>query len=121
MVKFSIVFYRPSDRLMPDFEAGYTAFLAMVEQIPNITRRQVVDVLGSPEGTTRFYRVLELYFEDREVMSAALNTEAGQRAGAGLYEVFGPKGYAFATYFADVYEEAGGSTPDQPEDRGSEQ
>jgi hypothetical protein len=114
MVKFSIMFYRPSEPRLTAFEPAYNKFLEMVEEIPDIQRRQVVDVLGSPEGNSSFYRIIELYFDDQDTMTAALNTEAGQRAGAGLYEVFRPKGYRFDTLFADVYEEAGGSTPTTP-------
>jgi len=99
---------------MPEFETYYTRFLAMVEQIPDISRRQVVDVLGSPQGESKYYRVLEFYFEDQPTMTAALNTEAGQRAGTMLYLVFKPHGYRFATFFADVYEETGGNTPTPP-------
>ena len=109
MVKFTIIFYRPPEVRLADFEPVYVAFLALVEQIPNIQRRQVVDVVGSPEGRTRFYRFLELYFEDRETMNAALNTEAGQAAGAALFEIVEPQGFRFETLFADVYEDEGGS------------
>ncbi|MEM6282743.1 MAG: EthD family reductase [Chloroflexota bacterium] len=110
MVKFMIIFHHPGADVT-EFEAGYARFLGMVEQIPNITRRQVVTVLGSPEGESKYYRILELYFDSQQTMTAALNTEAGQIAGAGLYEVFRPLGYEFDTAFADVFEEAGGATP----------
>lgn len=110
MVKFSIVFYDPGDDVR-EFEAAYAVFLGMIEKIPNITRRQVVNVMGSPAGRSAFYRILELYFVDNPTMTAALNSEPGQVAGAALYEVFQPKQYRFDTFFADVYEEAGGETP----------
>lgn len=110
MVKFMIIFHNPGPDVR-QFEEGYTTFLAMVEQIPNIQRRQVVNVMGSPEGTSPYYRVLELYFANNATMTAALNSEAGQRAGAGLYKVFKPLNYRFDTVFADVYEEDGGQTP----------
>lgn len=110
MMKFAVLFHHPGDDVR-QFEAGYTQFLAMVEQLPSIQRRQVVNVVGSPEGRSRYYRVLELYFADRETLFAALNSVAGQRAGAGLYEVFKPLGYTFEIIYADVYEESGGQTP----------
>jgi len=110
MVKFMIIFHHPGTDVT-EFEAGYARFLGMVEQIPNIIRRQVVTVIGSPEGDSPYYRILELYFDTQEAMTAALRTEAGQIAGAGLYEVFKPLGYKFDTAFAEVYEEEGGATP----------
>lgn len=119
MVKFAVLFHRPLPDRQPDFEVYYTRFLALMEQVPHIARRQVVDVLGSPEGTagqSRYYRVLEVYFPDAATMSAALNTDAGQRAGTMLHLVFKPQGYRFETLFADVYEEAGGNTPAPTDD-----
>lgn len=110
MYKFMIIFHHPGADVR-EFEAGYAKFLGMVEQIPNISRRQVVTVIGSPEGQSPYYRILELYFDDEETMKTALNTEAGQIAGSGLYQVFRPLGYKFDTAFAEVYEEAGGATP----------
>lgn len=110
MVKFMIIFHNPG-RSIQKFEEGYTKFLAMIEQIPDIERRQVTDVQGSPEGKSPYYRMLELYFKDKATMTAALNSEAGQKAGAALYTVFKPLNFKFDTVFADVYEEAGGQTP----------
>jgi hypothetical protein len=51
MFKFMIVFYDPHPNLK-EFERGYARFLGMVEQIPLITRRQVVHVIGSPLGAS---------------------------------------------------------------------
>lgn len=116
MVKFAVLFHRPLPDRMPEFETYYTRFLALIEQIPDITRRQVVDVLGSPTGESKYYRMLELYFADKNTMTAALNTDEGQRAGTMLHLVFKPHGYRFETLFADVYEEAGGHTPAPPDE-----
>ena len=69
MVKFVVQFYQPSD---PEaFEFVYNAFLALVERMPLITRRQVNSVLGSPFGETKIFRVLEIYFEDYARMARA--------------------------------------------------
>jgi hypothetical protein len=117
MVKFVIAFHTLGNgQSITEFEAGYARFLGMVEQIPDIRRRQVIQVLGSPQGEARFYKILELYFDTPAAMDAALNSEAGQIAGAGLFEVFRPLGYGFDTFFADVYEEAGGATPTASQD-----
>jgi uncharacterized protein (TIGR02118 family) len=106
MVKFSIFFDKPTD--LDAFETIYADFLALVERIPNIQRRQVNSVLGSPLGETPLYRILEVYFESYEAMDAALRTPAGQEAGGELRRL--PAG-TFQMIFADVFEEAGGSTP----------
>ncbi len=110
MFKFMIVFYDPQPNLK-EFERGYARFLGMVEQIPLITRRQVVHVIGSPLGASPYYRIIELYFTDEETMQTALNSEAGQIVGSALHQAFLPRNFRFETAFTEVYEEAGGVTP----------
>lgn len=107
MVKFMIIFYQP-DSVMK-FENMYNDLLALIERMPGIVRRQVVNVLGSPAGAASIYRILEVYFEDETLMRAALMSPRGQEAGAELTTRF-PRG-SYEMLFAQVYEEAGGSTP----------
>ena len=106
MIKFIVMFRQPENA--ERFENTYQDFLALVERIPDIRRRQVVHVKGSPGGAPQYYRILEIYFDSQEIMQAALLSEAGQEAGAELYRL--PKD-SFELLFADVYEEEGGSTP----------
>ncbi len=103
-----VMFHRPGN--LVDFEDAYNAFLALVEQMPNIRRRQVVDILGSPSGVARYYRILEVYFDDQQTMRNALKSQEGQLAGAALGR-FRPG--SVEMLFADVYEEEGGQTPTQ--------
>lgn len=105
MVKFMVVFHKPGDDAL--FEQRYNEFLALIERMPSITRRQVVSVTGSPMGVTDLYRILEVYFEDTSQMEASLRTSAGQEAGGHLN---GFQRGTFEMIFADVYEEAGGHT-----------
>lgn len=106
MVKFVVQFNRPAN---PDaFENTYNDFLALVERMPSVQRRQVNSVLGSPLGETPLYRVLEVYFDDYPQMNASLRSPAGQEAGGELRRL--PAG-SFSMYFTDVFEEAGGFTP----------
>jgi len=105
MVKFMAIFFKPDN--FEDFENAYNDFLALVERMPDITRRQVISVSGSPLGETRFYRILEVYFDDQAQMDAALKSPAGQEAGGELRRF---KADTFEMVFADVYEEAGGQT-----------
>lgn len=105
MLKFMILFSQPDDA--ERFENVYQDFLALVERMPNILRRQVVHVTGSPQGTPEIYRLLELYFESSEAQNEALLSIAGQEAGKELQRL--PTG-AYQLLHADVYEEDGGST-----------
>ena len=119
MIKFMIVFDQPEDA--ENFEDFYQDFLALVERMPNILRRQVVHITGSAQGTPQFYRILEIYFETVEMQHEALLTEVGQEAGKELSRL--PSG-TFQLLFADVYEEAGGDTPQPavtPEQKETEQ
>lgn len=111
MYKFMIVFHKPKQR-SPMFERQYTELLAKIEQMPDIQRRQVVHVRGSTEGPSKYDRILEVYFEDQPTMEAALRSEAGQAAGATLYQMT----HQFETIFAEVYEETGGQTQTESEE-----
>jgi uncharacterized protein (TIGR02118 family) len=118
MFKFMIIFQHPEPTAIRNFEVNYTQLLAHIEQMPGVKRRQVNHVVGSPVGQSPFYRILEVYFDDRPQMEQALMTPEGQRAGAQLQE-FAPGSFEMA--FAEVYEEIGGYTPtnEREEDNGS--
>jgi uncharacterized protein (TIGR02118 family) len=106
MIKFVVAFRQPATQT--DFENAYNDFLALVERMPSIKRRQVVHVTGSPRGEAPYYRLMELYFEHDTALKAALLSDEGQEAGNELAR-FEPG--SFDVFFAEVYEEEGGSTP----------
>lgn len=105
MFKFMLIFYKPASQ--EKFENSYNDLLALVERMPDITRRQVINVVGSPLGESRIYRILEVYFDDQARMEASLLSPAGQEAG-GEISRFPAK--SFELIFAEVYEEAGAKT-----------
>jgi uncharacterized protein (TIGR02118 family) len=107
MVKFIITFSTPAN--VDVFEKAYNDLLALVERMPNIDRRQVVSILGSPVGEAPFYRILEIYYASVEQMEASLRSDAGQATGAELGRRFTAGKYS--AFYAEVYEEVGGSTP----------
>ncbi|MYD09192.1 MAG: EthD family reductase [Chloroflexi bacterium] len=106
MIKFMVMFRQPENA--ERFENTYQDFLALVERIPDIRRRQVVHGTGSPGGAPMYYRILEIYFDSQDIMEESLKSDAGQEAGAELYRL--PKD-SFELLYGDVYEEDGGSTP----------
>ncbi len=110
MFKFMLLFYHPEDIVA--FENRYQDLLALVERMPEIIRRQVILVTGSPEGRSPYYRILEVYYTDQDAMNRSLLSSAGQEAGAEIQK-FGAERFELA--FAEVYEEAGGFTPTQPQ------
>lgn len=107
MVKFMITFSPPSN--INTFENAYNDLLALVERMPNIERRQVVSVLASPVGEAPYYRILEIYYASVEAMEESLKSAAGQETGAELGRRFATGKYG--AFYAEVFEEAGGSTP----------
>ena len=109
MVKFVVTFHKPTNLAV--FENAYNDFLALIERMPDISRRQVVSVLGSPVGEAPYYRILEVYYESVEKLEASLKSKAGQEAGGELGRRF-PAGQ-YQAFFAEVYEEEGGHTPQQ--------
>ncbi len=111
MVKFMILFRQPED--LDKFENVYQDFLALVERMPHIQRRQVVHVTGSPQGAPEYYRLLEIYFESSEIQQEALMSPEGQEAGTELNRL---DSGSFQLLMADVYEEVGGSTPQATDD-----
>lgn len=106
MVKFMVIFHKPAADA--DFETVYNDFLALVERMPGISRRQVINILGSPFGDTDKHRILEVYFDEQVQMEESLRSKAGQEAGGELRRF--PVG-SFEMLFAEVFEEAGGNTP----------
>ena len=107
MVKFMITFSTPAN--LEVFESAYNDLLALVERMPYIERRQVVNILGSPLGEAPYYRILEIYFATVEQMESSLRSTAGQETGGELGRRFTLGKYS--AFYAEVYEEAGGSTP----------
>lgn len=105
MIKFVVMFRQMDDE---DFDNAYHDFLALVERMPDIQRRQAVHVIGSPQGAPPYQRGLEIYFETEEILRAALMSKAGQEAGNELGRF--AEG-SFDVYFSEVYEEGGGQTP----------
>lgn len=106
MHKFMMLFHQPDD--LDRFENSYNDLLALVERMPDIQRRQVINVTGSPAGAAPYYRILEVYFATSASMEVAMLSAAGQEAGGQLMTF--PPG-SFEMIFAEVYEEDGGHTP----------
>ena len=103
MLKFVIIFHRPAD--IDDFEQQYNNLLKRIEQMPGIVRRQVANVVGSPNGQSPYNRILEVYYNNRREMELSLQTPMGQDAGRQLATL--PEG-SYEMVFAEVYEEDGG-------------
>lgn len=99
MVKFVIAFKQPAQ---PEaFENAYQDFLALVERMPDIQRKQVLHVVGSPRGQADYYRLLELYFADLPTLEQSLASSQGQEAARELSR-FEP--HTLEAFLGHVYE-----------------
>lgn len=85
MYKLVILFLPPI--AWANFEQGWQKFLGMAEQMPGLRKEAVSDidelVFGPP--SMNYKKVHELYFDSREALESALNSEAGQKAGQWLH------------------------------------
>jgi uncharacterized protein (TIGR02118 family) len=105
MIKFVVNFRHPSN--LEKFDNTYNDFLALIERMPLIQRRQAIHVTGSPQGKAPYHRALEIYFETEAALRESLLSTQGQEAGNELGKF---EQGSFDVYFAEVFEEAGGTT-----------
>lgn len=99
MVKFVIAFKHPTQ---PEaFENAFQDFLALAERMPNIQRRQVLHVVGAPQGKADYYRLLELYFADQPTLEQSLISPQGQEAGRELARF---EANTLEVFYGHVYE-----------------
>lgn len=100
MVKLMMLFRRPEDE--ERFEKGYVQTLAKLERMSGIVRQQANMVYGSPEGQSKYYRILELYFASYEALDNAMRSPEGMEAGQSLLAYAGD---LVEILFVDVLEE----------------
>lgn len=85
MYKLVIFFLPPHS--WAGFEQGWQKFLGLAEQMPGLRKEVVSDVdetvFGPPDLNCR--KIHELYFDSRQALETALNSEAGQEAGQWLH------------------------------------
>ncbi len=88
MHKLTIFFYPPLEDRKFEFQADWQKFMGLAEKMPGLRRETVSDVQQFIYGSQghRYAKIHELYFDTRAALDAALNSEAGQAAGAWLHE-----------------------------------
>jgi uncharacterized protein (TIGR02118 family) len=111
MYKFTILFRTPPDIAKFEHDWAHT-FVPFAEAMPGIVRVEVSTIDGGPDGASEFYKSHEFYFDTREAMDKAMNSEKGVRAGVALNTI--AKGI-FTILFAEVLEDIvrpGGQPPE---------
>ena len=85
MYKLVILFMKPF--AWATFEQGWQKFLGLAEQMPGLRKEVVSDMeslIFGPQAL-HYKKIHELYFDSQEDLEAALNSEAGQKAGQWLH------------------------------------
>jgi uncharacterized protein (TIGR02118 family) len=85
MYKLVILFFPPF--AWASFESGWQKFLGLAEQMPGLRKEMVSDIdeLVFGPKTMSYKKIHELYFDSREDLDTALNSEEGQKAGQWLH------------------------------------
>lgn len=83
MVKLIALYTRPDD--VEAFERHYReVHTPLVRRMPGLRRLEVSRISGSPMGEPRYYLLAEMYFDDADALTAALNSDEGRAAGKDL-------------------------------------
>jgi hypothetical protein len=90
----------------PAYVENYNDFLMNLEKLPGAQRKAVNEVFGGPGGK-KYSSVIEVDFEDRQAIKAALTSPLGVETGKQLLGFAGPN---VVILFVDVLEEAIDST-----------
>ncbi len=101
MVKAIILFRSGTQTL--EYGERYNNFLMSLETLPGLRKKAVNTVYAGPGGLAPYRAVIEIYFDDRPSLEAALTSPEGVRSGHMLLDFAGPDAI---TLFADVMEEA---------------
>ena len=85
MYKLVIVFFQAL-KTPESFRMGWQKFLGLAEQMPGLRKEVVSDIdeLVFGPKSMDYKKIHELYFDSREDLEAALNSDAGQKAGQWL-------------------------------------
>ena len=82
-----VILFLPTFISPKTFSDSWQKFLGMAEQMPGLRKEVVSDVedmIFGPRNLS-YKKIHELYFDSQEDLEAALNSEAGQKAGQWLH------------------------------------
>ena len=78
--------------------------MPLAERMPGLRRVTVSHVEGGPAGVSDIRLIHELYFDDREALTAAMASPDGVAAGQALVELLGADANAVQVLFAEHQE-----------------
>jgi uncharacterized protein (TIGR02118 family) len=83
MIKLIALYTTPPD--IDAFEQHYNEIhLPLIRQVPNLRNAVAGKVWGAPRGTPAYYRMAEMWFDDRESFDKAMASDENRAAGKDL-------------------------------------
>ena len=82
-----VILFLPTLTSPNAFAEGWQKFLKLAEKMPGLRKEAVSDVEELVFGpvSMNYKKIHELYFDSREALETALNSEEGQKAGQWLH------------------------------------
>ena len=90
MYKLTIFFTPPLPNQEFD-QQGWQKFMGLAEKMPGLRRETVTEVQEMVFGHLPYIKIHEFYFDSRQDLDAALQSEQGQAAGAWLHRFTGKR------------------------------
>lgn len=101
VVKLVALYQHPDDPAA--FDRHYReVHLPLAQRMPGLRRVEVSRVTGSPGGTSPYYLMAEMYFDDAASLQAALQSAEGRAAGKDL---MGFAGKIVSLHIAEVIQQ----------------
>lgn len=100
--KFTTIYRKVDDEeKLETFFSG--THLPLAESLPNLSKREVSRVLRKPGGQSRYYLMMELYFDSELAFQQAMSSEVGVQ----LVQALAPWAEAklITWFFAESFEE----------------
>ena len=85
MYKLMILIDPPFDT--QTFEESWPRFLHEAEKMPGLRREATIQVVENLYGNPRFYKIHELFFENKKSLKEAMASSIGQATGKILQEI----------------------------------
>jgi len=102
VVKLVALYRQPQDR--EAFDRHYReVHLPLARRMPGLRRVEVARITGAPGGSSPYYLMAEMYFDDAASLEAALRSPEGRAAGKDL---MGFAGEIVSLHIAEVVQES---------------
>jgi uncharacterized protein (TIGR02118 family) len=76
MVKFIAHYKQPADPAAFD-KHFFEVHKPLCDVVPNLLKMEITKVTGTPRGPAELYMIVEMYFENQQIMMDSLMSEAG--------------------------------------------